>query len=333
VNVAEALLMQVVPRGTYPTNPPLPVASGGWATFGLAIAPYVGYAVLAPILWKFFGKTWKEIDAEATEARVRAGEAGTWDPRPAVMFATVVASLALQQYFAGREIYGAFVRPWLSAMERAGSSWVDVIRYGELYGYAWWALTRTFGYTVFPLAIWKICFPRDSLLDLGLRTRGFLKHAWIYGLCLAVVVPLVVIASFTPDFASYYPFYKKASRSWVELITWEVLYLVQFFGLELFFRGFMLTTLRKSVGSSAIFAMCVPYVMIHFGKPYLETAGAFVAGVALGTVAMRTRSIYSGFLVHATVALLMDGLALWHRGGFPKIWKLPDAVPVVAPPF
>jgi membrane protease YdiL (CAAX protease family) len=69
--------------------------------------------------------------------------------------------------------------------------------------------------------------------------------------------------------------------------------------------------------------MCVPYVMIHFGKPYVETAGAFVAGVALGTVAMRTRSIYSGFLVHATIALLMDGLALWQRDGLPRVWIAP----------
>jgi hypothetical protein len=35
---------------------------------------------------------------------------------------------------------------------------------------------------------------------------------------------------------------------------------------------------------------------------------------------MKTRSIYSGFLVHATIAILMDSLALWQRGGFPTVW-------------
>jgi len=39
---------------------------------------------------------------------------------------------------------------------------------------------------------------------------------------------------------------------------------------------------------------------------------------------MRTKSIYSGFLVHITVAILMDGLALWHRGGLPTQWLAPD---------
>lgn len=315
-----ALLAQIS-QGAYPPNPPLPPS--GWLTLAVALLPYVGYAILAPFLWKLFGKTWRELDAEATAARVQAGQDGRWDPRPAVMFATVAASLALQQYFGGREVYLGYFKPWLVELDAAGSSWVDVRKYSELYGYGWWAFTRVVGYTVFPLAVWKICFRHDSLLDLGLRTKGLRAHAWIYGLCLAVVVPLVFVVSFTPEFAGYYPFYKKASRSWVELIAWEVMYLAQFFGLEVFFRGFMLTTLRRSVGSAAIFAMCVPYVMIHFGKPYVETAGAFVAGVALGTVAMRTRSIYSGFLVHATIALLMDGLALWQRGGIPTVWTAP----------
>jgi membrane protease YdiL (CAAX protease family) len=60
--------------------------------------------------------------------------------------------------------------------------------------------------------------------------------------------------------------------------------------------------------------------MIHYGKPYLEAGGALIAGVALGSLAMRTRSIYAGFLVHATVALLMDGLAISSGGGFPTKW-------------
>ena len=58
--------------------------------------------------------------------------------------------------------------------------------------------------------------------------------------------------------------------------------------------------------------------MIHYGKPYLETSGALVAGVALGSLAMRTRSIYSGFLVHVTVALAMDLVTLLNHQGLPQ---------------
>ena len=63
--------------------------------------------------------------------------------------------------------------------------------------------------------------------------------------------------------------------------------------------------------------MVGPYVMIHFPKPYLEACGALVAGVVLGSLSMKTRSIWAGFLVHATVAVLMDFLALDHRHALP----------------
>ena len=52
--------------------------------------------------------------------------------------------------------------------------------------------------------------------------------------------------------------------------------------------------------------MMVPYVMIHFPKPYLEACGAIVAGVVLGSLSMKTGSIWAGFLIHSTVAILMD---------------------------
>ncbi len=134
------------------------------------------------------------------------------------------------------------------------------------------------------------------------------------------MLPATYIVSLSPDFGNYYPFYKQSSRSWTDFLIWEAMYFAQFFGLEIFFRGFWMTGLRKTLGSAAIFTMIVPYCMIHYGKPYLETCGAVVAGIALGSVAMRTRSIYSGFLVHVTVALSMDLLALSHRNALPKLW-------------
>src|SRR5262249_8447370 len=158
---------------------------------------------------------------------------------------------------------------------------------------------------------------KDSLLDMGFRTRGFVSHAWIYALFLLVVLPAVFFVSRAPDFGSYYPFYKQCHRSIFDLIAWECLYIFQFFSLEIFFRGFWLSALRTSLGSGAIFAMCVPYCMIHFGKPYFETCGAVLAGIALGSLAMKTRSIYGGFIVHVSVALAMDFLALTHKGTLP----------------
>jgi membrane protease YdiL (CAAX protease family) len=249
---------------------------------------------------------------------------GKWDARPAVAFAILALVLTLQEYYGGRHFYETLLRPWLHTHPM---SWISRLlkpqRYDELLGYSWWAFSRCFGYAVVPLGIWKLVFPRDSLLDMGLRIKGLWRHTWIYVLCLLVVVPTMLLVARQPDFGTYYPFYKLSSRSWLDLVLWEAMYFAQFFTLELFFRGWLLGALRKNLGSAAIFAMMVPYCMIHYGKPYLEANGAIIAGVVLGSLSMRTKSIYSGFLVHITVALAMDMLALWHRNALPTAWFAP----------
>jgi membrane protease YdiL (CAAX protease family) len=231
--------------------------------------------------------------------------------------------LTMQEYYGGRQFYDELFRPILAGLEQRGASWIKLGKYDEYYGYVWWVATRVIGYVLVPLPLWKLLFPKDSLLDMGFRLKGFFQHLWIYGLCLGVVLPTMLIVASQPDFGTYYPFYKNSERSWFDFLAWEVIYFIQFLALETFFRGWMVGALRKSLGSAAIFAMAVPYCMIHYGKPYLEAHGAIVAGVVLGSLAMRTRSIYSGFLLHITVAFLMDILALWRRGVLPSIWWPP----------
>ena len=286
-----------------------------------ALLPIPILIALAPLVWWFFRDTWRSVDAESRA--LREAEPLDHDYRPAVCLGLVAVILTLQEYYGGRQLYDSLLRPWLRDLDAAGHTWLRIAQYDELYSYAWWSLTRVVGYVLIPLPVWKLLFPKDSLLDMGLRGRGFLQHLWIYGLCLAVVIPTMLIVASQPDFGTYYPFYKGSSRSWWDLIVWELMYGAQFLALELFFRGWMLGALRRTMGSAAIFAMAVPYCMIHYGKPYLETNGAIVAGIVLGSLAMRTRSIYAGFLVHITVAYSMDLLALWRREALPTSFWIP----------
>jgi membrane protease YdiL (CAAX protease family) len=212
-----------------------------------------------------------------------------------------------------RALYGVIDR---RARAHPGSMF-NLRVYDELYMRAWWGLTRVGGY-LFPLAVWRLFFRRDSLLDFGLRGRGFRAHAWIYAMCVVVMIPVLQLVSRQPDFADYYPMYKLAGRSWLDFGVWELIYLAQFFTLEIYFRGFWLRAMR-TFGAGAIWSMVVPYCMIHYGKPYHEAMAAVIAGVVLGSLAMRTRSIYAGFLVHATVAVLNDILALSRRHALPEL--------------
>jgi membrane protease YdiL (CAAX protease family) len=75
--------------------------------------------------------------------------------------------------------------------------------------------------------------------------------------------------------------------------------------------------LRRAMGAYAIFVMIVPYCMIHYHKPIAEVLGAIGAGIILGTLALRTRSIWFGVAIHISVALTMDIASLMHWGLFP----------------
>jgi len=297
----------------------------GIAGFIETAKPFLPIAIMlavVPLLRLFFGKTWRELDGEAQDARGAMLRRGETDYRPLVAMVMVAIVLTMQEYYGGRLFYDTTLRPLMFKYELNHPNAFRLDRFDELYGFGWWALTRVVGYTM-PLFLWKVFFRNDSLLDFGFRIKGFFDHIWIYALFLAVVLPAMFVVSRAPDFGTYYPFYKNSQRSWLDFLLWESMYFAQFFALEVFFRGFWLGALRKSFGSGAIFSMAVPYCMIHYGKPYLEAAGAIIAGIALGSLSMKTKSIYQGFLVHITVAGLMDILSLSHRGGLPHVFWPP----------
>ena len=309
---------------------PPPVSPGlSWGTilgttYRRALLPIPVIIAIAPVIWLVFRKTWRDLDVEAQIHRHIMLERGEYDFRPAVMLVMAAIILTLQDYYGGRSTYDDLIRPWLANYEALHEgSRIRLAKYDELYSYAWWGFARLAGYVLIPFPVYKLIFRYDKLLDMGLRTRGFIAHSWIYFLCLSIVLPALWLVSRQPDFGTYYPFYKGASRSYFDLLLWEAIYFGQFLGLELFFRGLWLGALRRSLGSGAIFSMCVPYCMIHFGKPYLEANGAIIAGIVLGSLSMRTKSIYAGFLVHVTVAVTMDLVALSHRHALPHVFWPP----------
>lgn len=181
---------------------------------------------------------------------------------------------------------------------------------------AYWIFIVTLFYFVIPALGVKYVFKGD-LKDFGLNLKaekGFWK---LYLQCAAVMLPLVYLVSLTDGFANKYPFLKVYGGEpyfGSTLVVWELLYFLQFFGLEFFFRGFLVHSLKRALGFYSIFVMTVPYCMIHFGKPMTESFAAIFAGIFLGWLSYKNGSIWLGLLLHCTVALAMDVLALHHKG-------------------
>ena len=59
-----------------------------------------------------------------------------------------------------------------------------------------------------------------------------------------------------------------------------------------------------------------PALAKYAGKPLPETCGAIVAGIVLGFMSLKTRSIWLGAAIHMSVALSMDFLSMWRKGLF-----------------
>jgi len=178
-----------------------------------------------------------------------------------------------------------------------------------------WVLVLCTFYFVIPV-LWIKFFLKEPISDYGLKWKGVFKEYRIYFLMLCIMIPLVAFFSTTASFQVKYPFYelspgeKLAPYFWI----WEGLYFLQFFALEFFFRGFMVHGLKHRFGIYSVLVMTIPYCMIHFGKPLPETVAAIAAGVVLGALSLKTRSVLLGVCIHYSVGLIMDLAALYHKG-------------------
>jgi hypothetical protein len=261
--------------------------------------------------------------AERATAESRAYLAATAparaDREAAVVLLTALVGLILINFF-GRpgntEVYRTILGPlrlgdWAERLYAFLSQGFDA----RIHQRTFWAVTRALGYVGVPLLAIRLVL-RAPVTDFGFRVKGILPHGKIYGAMLLAIAQEVVAAAFTTPFQPTYPFYRlfDGEPLWPRFWSWELLYASQFVALEFFFRGFLLHGLKRRLGYPAVWVMIVPYVMIHFEKPFAECLGAIVAGFVLGTLSLQTGSMWWGAAIHTVVAWSMDLLSLGHQG-------------------
>ena len=127
------------------------------------------------------------------------------------------------------------------------------------------------------------------------------------------MLPILWIAAGRQDFIHFYPLYNPDNLNLWLLFETDLSKPI-FFVSNIFFRGHLLLRLNDRFGYPAIGMMVVPYALIHIYKPFPEALGSIVAGLLLGYLAIRIRSIWPGVFLHCGVALSMDTFALIQSG-------------------
>jgi membrane protease YdiL (CAAX protease family) len=224
------------------------------------------------------------------------------DRRAAWVLWSAALLLVLLDFQGGLEL-GDLCEAWADIDDRSLA--------GKMYWVAWGALA----YLVAPLLIVLGVF-RESPSRYGLRVHFTRQMVLIYLALLTIMAGVVYSASFSPAFVNKYPMVNDLEGDPARVLLWESARAARFVCLEFFFRGFLLFGLEARFGMHAIAVAALPYGIMHHNKPFAEALGAVLAGAVLGLMALRSRSIAGGALLHIAVATSMDMLALWRKGFF-----------------
>lgn len=162
-----------------------------------------------------------------------------------------------------------------------------------------------------PLWIFKHAYDRHMESFYGLTWKQFDYRPYV--ILMALMVPLVVGASFTEGFSSYYPTLKHRIVSrldspplWVVYTCYEIVYALDFIWTEVAFRGFLVIGLSRALGVGSVGPMAAVYCYRHFAKPFGESVSSIFGGYILGVIALHSRNVMGGVFVHMGIALLME---------------------------
>jgi membrane protease YdiL (CAAX protease family) len=146
---------------------------------------------------------------------------------------------------------------------------------------------------------------RRNPLDFGLRIGDWrLWCRYVVVTCL-VAVPVLYAASRLNSLHSYYSvsdfdLAKYVAESVAYLCAWEFL-----------FRGYLLFGLKDRFKEASILVQMVPFVLLHLGKPEIETISTIPMGIYLGFVAYRGNSFWPAAIIHLFINVLFRVYANW----------------------
>ena len=153
-----------------------------------------------------------------------------------------------------------------------------------------------------------------KLSSMGLGLGDFKLGMKLFALLFPLIIlPVLYFAVDMPEIQSEYPLAKMIKDHHDLIFIYELFYVMfYYFAWEFFFRGFLLFGLTPRIGAfNAVLIQTISSSLIHIGKPGGEVIGSIIVGILFGVIALRTRSIWYVFLLHAAIGVATDLLIIF----------------------
>ena len=150
-----------------------------------------------------------------------------------------------------------------------------------------------FFYAALPLIV--ILILRRNPLDYGLRLGNWRVWGFYVVITCLIALPILFGVSKLESFQNYYsiPDFKLFDYFWrivIYLAAWEFI-----------FRGYMLFGLKNKLKEASILIQMIPFVLLHLGKPEIETISTIPMGIYLGWIAYRGNSFWPALIIHVFI--------------------------------
>ena len=156
-------------------------------------------------------------------------------------------------------------------------------------------------YGIFPILVILIIL-RKNPLDFGLKW-GSPRTWWFYVGVTCVIAAIVLYASsFSTELQEYY------REEGFNLFTYFLIQCVSLASQEFMYRGFLLFGLADKFKEGSILLQTIPFVLLHLGKPELETISTIITGIIFGYIAYRGKSFWPAFIIHLFINVFFVGI-------------------------
>ena len=163
-------------------------------------------------------------------------------------------------------------------------------------------------YFILPMLVILLIF-KDKPKEYGFQVGDWKKGLKYVGICLILMIFVNIFFLFFSSIWGYYG----AALTAKEFLVRSGKDFISTFGWEFILRGFLLFGLAKRFGNSAIVIQTVPFVLLHLGKPEIETLGTIVSGLVLGYIALRSKSFWPAWITHFLVGLMLYSYILFNN--------------------